>query len=846
MPEKVLLYDAKTKPLRGLNTALDPYTLPEGIASLLTNYRIGNGVLECRGGMTATLGTVNASKIARGKWTGNIGGASYMAEAVYDGAGKTLVYVSSAPATWTQITDDAGDWGDTRLTGNAPVTFAAVPDPFGIADRLLFADGTGSVRAWFNSTTYHAGLVAPITAPMADVAAPEVGDMMVRVNAIAASGTNATGAGTYTGDVDGLDFADSGASPNIVRRLTIETTVANLDDAGLDCSHSVTLSAPIADRQFLLLVNTSYTLLWDKLQVKWGSDILWDPTAPASYSRPIPVPVDGTARTLWIFKLPTQTASISSATTYNLHFTWVAATNEAPSANVTADIEFIGITHGSPVYSDLAIGVTSMNTTTGVESPGVIYSNYVADRFSDWGGPIMNGLRLPRSPLIKCIYRCKFKNVSTAELALGVDAAVFYYRAPGQKRFKVLRTPQILTTITTGTWAVASGSVNSVLELTAPSAAFYSLPDVYMPDAYNMAPPATKALLWANERLYVGGATYQNANVRISERKNAFRIRRFTERERGIIASDDPVTLSAGTVIVQAFIALASSLLGSDGVAVFTDGSVLLTGGTDSNQMQRMTRISTFGTVSPLSIASLNNIVYYLDTEMQVREFSGGQPQSITRSWVDDQLAGIPADYRKYADAAVWDDKYYLFFTPSGATTNTKGLVWNANELNERQWVNDTPVLAIQSLISWFDGTNQKKRLIAITASGTAVEYDLSTQTTDQGANITCTVTLPEIVAPDGKILTVNQIGVIADQVTGSTSNTLTRTYKPAGGAATSNLNLANASNNQINLYDGAQTGASNGTSVQVKLVLGLTAGKKVYRIDAEIEERNHGFGKST
>ena len=40
MPEKVLLYDAKTKPLRGLNTALDPYTLPEGIARLLKNYPI--------------------------------------------------------------------------------------------------------------------------------------------------------------------------------------------------------------------------------------------------------------------------------------------------------------------------------------------------------------------------------------------------------------------------------------------------------------------------------------------------------------------------------------------------------------------------------------------------------------------------------------------------------------------------------------------------------------------------------------------------------------------------------------------------------------------------------------
>lgn len=847
------LYAARTAPVRGLNTALDPMALPDGVVSVLSNFRIGNGILEARGGQTAKLNsTTLATSAYRGHWSGYVFGGYYVAVAVYDSSiSKTQVYISSDCVTWTVITSASSTYGDTRLSNNTLVRFAVVPSFIGATytqtgkNCLIFADG-GAIRVATAASAAGTTVVYDIT-PQSDISTTPV-----RCRAIE-MGVNLQGAGaTFIGKLADdstaqTDFLLSytGSAPNKQIRLTITSSVVTDSITKMDLGYDLTsLFDSSTDRVLLLGIDTAYTMLWDKVKLELRTaatggtvKVLWDPENPDDYAAPIPIAVDNSNRTIWAFKFTKETGAISYTHTI---FRWVAATNEAPTATVTADIFLHALTYGSAGFSDWSLAVTNYNVGSRTESAGAIYSNYVTDRISDWGGPVLNGLKLPRHPAIDCIFMAKVKNPSSTDAGRGVVYCNFYFKTPGDSRYRY------------GTQVATSGSAGALVEMNAgPDYAFVAnTSSVYLPDAYHVSAPNAAELHFVNDRLFVGQVANTQESLMISEYRQPFRFRKFTDRRSGAVDADAPVTMSLGSHNVTCIKSMASSLIGSDTIFVFTDQGLFATGGSTSGQLQQLARVSKFGTISPYTVEELNGKLFYLDTEMQVRELAGGQPQNITRSWVDNNLAGIPAAYRKYATGAVWDEKYYLGYAPSGATTNTAILVWDDED---RQWVIDAPITAAQGLASWFDGTNLKKRLLLFgPRSGTATtldvfEYDLSTQTQDLGTtNITCAVTFPEIHAEDGKAIMANRVGVTCDDVTGATG-TITRTYKPDGSTGTTSLDL-DATGNQIVRYDANQTiagGAGNGVSAKVAISLPLTAGKKVYKIVAEIEPRGHAYDRS-
>ena len=325
----VTLYDARSKPVKSLNTAVDGYVLPDNIVQELSNFRIdSNGMLICRGGMSAALGTVLATSSVRGSWSGFLWGSYAAVVAVYDGS-KTRVYHSTDCVTWTELTAGSGPFGDTRLTGNGPVSFTVVPNPFEVptvtnSERLLFSDGTGAVRGVANS--YLQGGLTGQKAHLISAIDPQtVDDHPVRVRCIESTLLNLQGTPTFTVPSSGeFNFASSGSAPNKVARLTIDPTVDITDNVSVSVGTS-SLAITDADRHVLIGVDTAYTMLWDKLKVEFGSDVLWDPATPGSYAAPVPVPVDNSNRTVWVFQYPTFTAA--GAKTGELKFTWAAATN---------------------------------------------------------------------------------------------------------------------------------------------------------------------------------------------------------------------------------------------------------------------------------------------------------------------------------------------------------------------------------------------------------------------------------------------------------------------------------------------------------------------------------------
>lgn len=796
--------------------------------------------------MTASLGTVLASGSYRGAWQGFLWGSYSLVVAVYDGS-KTRVYRSTNSTSWTELTAGSGAFGDTRLTGNGPVSFTVVPNPFSLptavnTERFLFTDGTGAIRAVCND--YEQGGVTDGTAcTLNAITAPSVGQLPVRVRAIESTLLNLQGTPSFTVPSSGeFNFAASGSAPNKVARLTIDPSI-DIDDYVSVTVGSSSLSVTTEDRQVLIGVDTAYTMLWDKLKVELGSVTLWDPSNSSSYSPPVAVTLDASNRTVWVFQYPHITAS--GALSGELKFTWkAAAAGEAPSSAVTADIFLLAITYGVGAYSDWSVACTMASSSSLCESPGVVYSTYVTDRISDYGGPILNGLRLPRSPVIKAQFSATYKQPSTTERDAGVDLVRWYVRQPGMARYRYMGSTSF-SSVSGSTWSFDSGSaysekVDGVIEDD-----IYGSPEVYLPDAFNIPPPAAKCIHFDNDRLFAGGASGATKNLYISEAKNPFRMRRFTAYQDGRVDADAPVTRTIGGGVFQGIVSMASSLIGANQVFIFTSEGVFATGGTLSGQLQQVARVSEFGTVSPMSIAKLNGKIFYLDTEMQVRVIDGGQPKSITRSWVDDSLAGIPAARRAYVGGAVFGENYYLTFTPTGETTNTRILVWDDES---GQWVVDAPPVATEGLIAWFDGTNIKKRLIAFGSASSnlnAYEYDLSTQTQDLGTtNITCAITLPAIHFDDGKGFAVGRIGVTCDDVASGTG-TVVVTYMPTGSTSTRSISL-DGSGNQIVRYDGTPTlsGAGNGVGAQVRLSLGLTAGKRVYKIVGEIEPRNHAYDR--
>lgn len=834
------MYAARTHPVLGLNTDIDPMGLADGYVPELLNYRITAGILQCRGGMSSKINTVTtlATSAYRGSHEGWFQNAYNLFLAVYDSSvSKTLVYKSTDGITWTEITTAA-----TRLTGNAPVSFAIISDPFQPStassyQKLLVSDGTGAVRILSPNVA--------TAATMDEIMPPTCGDYPVEVRVIESKIVDWQGSPTYTpSDTAKIDFAASGSAPNKFGLMTIKTAVTVGTTAQVSAGTTGTTCAP-ADRQLLIVVNTAYPLLWDKLKVEFSSVVCWDPTSPTTTMRPVPISLDGTNTTLWVFNFP---YNVTSSTNFGgpLKFTWVAATSEAPSANVDVKFYMAGITYGSLTKADGAVGVAYGSSTSLVQSPGVIYSHYTSDRLSDHGGPILNGLSLRRSPLLQAVFYAKVKQVPAAAITAGVNTARFYYKAAGEKKYKYSRpftltgsAGDILRSVASPYWAVS-----------APDVVLDTYGEVYFPDARHIPPPSAKCMAYVNDRLMIGGAAASNRNFYVSANKNPLHFRTFTNRNGGRVDPDDPITRTVGTGVYQKIVPMASSLIGADTFFIFTSEGVFAGAGNTSDQLEQVARVSKFGTVSPLSIAELNGAIFYLDTEMQVRKFQGGQPVSISKSWVANNLYGIPAASRAYVAGAVDGDLYHLAYAPAGATTNTRVLIWDDNQ---RFWMMDEPPTACQGLISWFDGTNVKKRLFAfgprVGAATTldVFEYGLATQTQDFGTtNITCAITFPYVHSEEGKAIIFQRVGITCDDVSGSTGSVV-RTYMPDGSTATGSISI-DGSLNHIVRYDGSVTiagGAGNGVACQLRVSLPLTAGKKVYKIIAEVEPRGHAYDRS-
>lgn len=843
-------------PFRGLVTSQHPMSLGDGMFSEADNVRIGDGTISVRGGMTASLGTILNGSTFRGIWTGRFQNANIVVVAV--AISSTIrVFKSSDCVTFTEISAAAGQYATTRLADNGePVQIEVVKDPFtslqgatknqdcivwgqrGTAKCVYgdnFAVGSGQI----------ANVIADITAPT-HLLARQIYANSNNVGYFKVYDSGETDYATIAATGAGLTMADTGASEHNRVRVSITSSVTLNSTATVLFT---TGAGILVGSQFALLLDTQYQSFLDSVTINVGNNTagsftggvtVWAPSN--TYQAPHIIPVDATSKFLAVFELSSNTVG----TTFKaLRIVWSAPTTSAPASTQTVDIMAINASTDTSLVAEnpglTEWAVAKYNSGSHTESPAVLYGPAIPQYLNPalFGCADFGGTRVPFSPLIKFEYYVQLQNPTAAELLAGFDSYRIYRKRPQDDRLTAVQDVR-MATCAAGTWSYVSGSsatyVTQFLTGAEPTV------DETYPDAFHVAMPAGAALALCGDRLWCGGKDSTTHALFVSALRSPFRYRKFTKRTNGeILDETSPLTISLGTSVPWRVASRTSLLPGIPYIAIFTDQELFFATGINASDLQRLTRVAPYGTVSPYSVAELNGKFFYLDTSMQVREYRiGTAPQSITRRTVDSLLKPIPAGRRAFVTAAGANERYYLYFSPSGATTNTKGLVWDDDS---RGWVTDTPPLPIEGLIEWFDGTNVKKRLIAAclaTADMKAYEWDLETQSQDLGTtNISIALTAREFTSPDPmKWLRFGRQGLLCDDITSGTA-TFVRTYKPDAStrSTTTNIDVSTSQAMKFDVDSTDTTGNGFGYTGAVRLTASMTAAKRIYEWFSEIHE---------
>lgn len=791
---ELVILDPRSQPVRALISAQDAASLGPGEWAQLDNVRLEKGLLTCRGGMAA-LELIAEDAELRGYWSGYLWGEHRKVVAVLVDS-EVRVLMSDGSSDWLEITDDGAQaWskiGSTRFSDEGGIVrFTVVPDILRRytegyekpnTELLLVADGFNRVRCISRVELSHclSGIVEDIP-PQIDVQSAPV---QVRS---AASWFDLQSSVSYAASGSDFTLAAYGTNPNAVARVTIKTSISSGDTVTLTRSSGLSVDVSDHDRQLLIGVDTDYPPLWDKLKVELDSEILWDPASPQDYSRPTAVPLDLTQRTVWAFQYPKRS---SETDIEDLKLTWVGESGEEPAADFVVDLFLVALTAGVSSSADYSLGVTNYNSFSFTESPGVIYSTYVTQRIRDCGGPVMDEIRMPRSPLIQAEYFAPIKNHSVDLLEKGVAMVNFYVKETGATKYRFWHRETIGTR--PSSWEFWNGEEGDTVVVSAgPGSAVWQYEEEYIPDAFHISIPAASELTWANNRLFVGMKKGSTQNILFSQFRNAMRCRQFATFQDGNLVEDSPSILSLDNETITAIVPMATSTVGSSIIYLLTDYNVYAVQGQTTSQLSQVGRVANVGCIAPYSIVGDKGDLYFLDNEMQVRLMRGGQMQSISRQIVDNHFRGIPAARRKWAAAAAFGDRLYVAFTPSAGSANTRIAVW---DFARGIWVTDSPPVACAGLLSAFDGSTSKLLALGINGDDLQLyEYDKADQAQDLGTtNITCTLEPYELHSPDGSLFHIGRCKAMIDDLD-SAAATVVRTYRPSGVTQTTSMSLDTA-----------------------------------------------------
>lgn len=852
----------KYAPYMGFASFPDPIILPQGKFAIAENLRSVAGVATVRNGMDRIVNTTcTTGMFVDGAWNGYLGGAWRRIIGLEDsGAGKHCLYNADSGA---EITAGSGQFGDTRLTQANETQyhpqFSLICDQLNNTSKLVVCNGTDAPRiVYHDGSNYfcvrHEDIAVPTTT--AEFTVRLTAPSYLALNSNAYTAYTADGGGTVTGADDATKYHPYTTTAGNACKFSVTTSAASGKWAQVDCSFAGDATTT-ASQQMWLIVDTWITDWLDtfaiSLSLNGGAQTtVWDPSAPASYIRPLEIGLDATSKMLICITLTdAQRTAMPTCDAVRFTYTRGYVPYEAFDFWVSL-IAFSGAEHGGTEW-----GVTRYNPYSHAESPGAVFSKYTTQSISDLGGPAMRGLRIPNIPELCFYYSFRVLNPSTSEANGGTSQIRLYAKIEGSKDF-FLSTSHTFTTWGGASWTFYTGSAGtelgiSVNDLTSPHHA--TLQPILMPDAqHKCIPTDCVAPMLVGNRLCVSTASSafeRYDTVWFSTFANPYRFRKTPKLQRGVPNEESAFTINlAGESVKSSVASSTGTLMGAVGY-IFTGTSVYAMSGVKVSQLAQFSRISPYGIMYHSALAEHDGMIAWHSANNQVVLHNRGNTSEISYNAVDDRVDPITVSpYSEFApiiSMAFRDSKLYCAYryTSSYQYQADRVLVY---DMRVGDWVGDDIFAAEIPIHRLLKGEGGAKELVLYTYGRYAAkikvyEYDSPGLTTDEvdagAANISWTLRSQDYtLGHDLPRFTIGRVGVMCTKQASGTMD-IERGYRPSGVTATSSISLTDTPS-ELHKFDGAITCTSEhrDSAAYVELSGSSPGGFQIFTAYAEIEAR--------
>ena len=782
---------------------------------LLQNVRSRFGVLEAKRseGAWSFTGLPGGALTIHGAWSGTWYGVEYALLAVKNGY-FVDIYDSADGMAWTirgQSAAAAGIYPSSCLTDSFCATngvcFQPINDPF-LTQGVLISDGQTNLM-W----------------------TPALATLRVRpVTAFPAAGNFAKDC-TITGDIGGylyngsnvglISGATTGSTFTYTEPSAVQIAIGGTQALNNTLTLNFTNSVNVATgKQFAMLLSTTDTncdiFRNCKIELYVGATpfTIHDPSGSdynecslENFSDPN-VGSTNVPKTIQLYVWAIQDDNISGAVT-KVVFTYKGSTDRYSAT--TLELLAAGIS-GSGVSGVPNYAVSYVDTHTGAESATVVLNSekakgsmvtYLTTTGTKYFAfPLSYGLRMNWSV-----------KVSPTVAPSSFNGLFLYRKDPGSTEFLYAASAAI------SDWTGNSGVPPNTWISLAPYAVTDTTdetgldPERPAPTAYNTVPPAFTCAAWANNRLFIG----KKGEFQFSEY-------RFPMRFSLAVRLDDRPHTAGGYKFASENPQAFSPLLGDlnlDRIGMFTDKGTYAISGFDAFSLMRPSRISQFGTNSPKSVVGRRETTFLLDDARHLRNIPGQSSLEGRSQDVKDILDGIPVASIGKAWGAVYNDRYHLFYTKSGDTTNKVSFVV---DLLSGTLVQDSYSTGV--VCSFMFGG----KLILVKSDGTATQLEAGT------SDVTVSVTSRELVT-DGDSWLMDRQRIYADANVGK-SFAMSWTGYPQGNSVSSSVPLDPVLGSvRIDVVSPLGKGIS-GRSIQAGFSGAIPGGKRIYEWEFETEAR--------
>jgi hypothetical protein len=514
--------------------------------------------------------------------------------------------------------------------------------------------------------------------------------------------------------------------------------------------------------------------------------------------------------------------------------------------SVDFDVDFKAIAVGGRVPGNSQYAVSYYNQGSKTESPGVVmrpasesgmqvnaWLERTVDRGEDYTVVSQQyGFKVPVLRDVYYEFSIPTQNPSSIEIDRGVQTLNIYRSDAASENFYYVGN-EVLTDYGPP-WAAVNGSAGAKTGTSwtdlVPTA--YRNFGRVSPTAFNQAFPTSVNAIYGNNRVYAGAYKDDSAEapttVFVSEQDQPMRFSQIADFDETEINFRTAFSADTGEPI-RAFVDTSASVVGTSSVYCLTDRSVFAL--SDWN----IRRLASNGCVGPNAVCSYDQQVFFVDEELVVRTMQGSIGQ-ISRATVHDKLtAAVAPD--KITMAAFGDRVYVSYQDDSESTSGNRVLVWNRLlDAWESDDTTATGKTAAQFLPFRYQGDT---RLLFCADDAKVLRYEDSGSTDLDGAAIPFEIRTGELKGDLFREVTLGQVGILADDTTGTLD--VTRTVRARGTTTSHASTISLDSTNTTNWREDDSHRALDGFSGDFKLSANLSSGLTLRAVYARVDGGGYG-----